>query len=184
MNKPALTLSLLLLPLLTTFAYAKTVAGYEFGKYPTKIYTGKKAPLKLTKSDDWWFFRTRVRDIHHNGTVGFAGKYMVGIWGCGAGCIMGAMVDKSTGKVYGLPNNDGLAYDGCYSSDEYQEDERLQFYPNSRLFITRSCTQEELSDTTARQSITYEVYAWHEQHKKFQHLKTVKQNKTVSIDWN
>lgn len=183
MNKLALTLSLLLLPLLTTFTYAKTVAGYDFGKYPAKVYTGKKASLKL---GEWKLFKTRLSDAHKDGTINFAGSYIVEIWGCGTGCISGAMIDKKTGQVYGLPDdNDGLAYDGCYSSDdEHQEDERLQFYPNSRLFIKRSCTQEELSDTTAKQSITYEVYAWHEQHKKFQHLKTVKQNKTVSIDWN
>ena len=162
--------------------HAETVAGYDFDKYPATIYKGKKAPLKL---GEWKIFKTRLTDAHKDGTVNFAGSYIVEIWGCGTGCISGAMIDKKTGKVYGLPENDGLAYDACYSSDdETMQDERVQFYPNSRLFITRDCTQEDISDTKAKQNITYQVYAWNEQQKKFQRLNTVQQNKIVSTDYH
>lgn len=186
MNKPALTLSLLLLSLLTTFAYAKTVAGYEFGKYPAKVYTGKKAPLKLTKSDDWWFFRTRIRDIHHDGTVGFAGKYMVGIWGCGAGCVMGAMVDKSTGKVYGLPIGENTPYDlGCsHEFDSPLENERVVFFPNSRLFVTRDCENEQIGNSNQYlEKYTFNMYLWDEKTKKFKLTKKVHKTQTAIRDW-
>ena len=161
-------------------AQAETVAGYKFSDYPAQIYKGKKAPLQL---GDWRSFRTRLKWAHDDGEIAFAGSYMVSIWGCGTGCISGAMIDKKTGKVYGLPIGEGSPYDNCYSSDEDNEDKRLTFYPNSRLFITRDCEQEAISDTKAKQKITYAVNVWNEKSKSFKLIKEVKETKTVNTDF-
>jgi AraC-like DNA-binding protein len=90
----------------TNMSHAETIAGYSFEKYPAKIYTGKKAPLKL---GDWRSFRTRLTEAHKEGDVNFAGNYIVTTWGCGASCVSGAMIDKRTGNVYGIP----LGETGC-----------------------------------------------------------------------
>ena len=183
MNKLALTLSLLLLPLLTTFTYAKTVAGYEFGKYPAKVYTGKKAPLKL---GEWKLFKTRLSDAHKDGTINFAGSYIVEIWGCGTGCISGAMIDKRTGKVYGLPIGEGTPYDlGCsHEFDSPLENERVVFFPNSRLFVTRDCENEQIGNSNQYLEIyTFNMHLWDEKTKKFKLTKKVHKTQTTIHDW-
>ncbi|WP_296405195.1 hypothetical protein [Psychrobacter sp.] len=172
----------------TSMSHAKTIAGYSFEKYPAKIYTGKKAPLNL---DGWSDFRTRLRDAHKDSEINFAGNYIVTTWGCGTSCIMGAMIDKRTGKVYSLPLGeieDGVTpYDSdeeCYAEGaQLDHSERLAFYPNSRLFITRNCEGEKVNNTTGKQIITYFVNIWDEKTKKF-NLKKVNQSKIVKIDYS
>ncbi len=163
----------------TTLVYAKEVAGYRFEDYPASIYQGKKASLKLTKNHDWWLFRTRIRDVHQDGTVSFAGNYMVGMWGCGTGCVSGAMIDKRTGKIYDFPVN--IDY-RCYSSEETPDDEDIFFYPDSRLLITTSCEQDEDTDGYAKQTFTYFISVWNEKSKTFKSIDKVKRTKTVKID--
>jgi hypothetical protein len=167
--------------LLTQNATAETVAGYTFEKYPAKIYTGKKAPLKL---GEWRLFRTRITDAYKHGEIGFGGSYVVTMWGCGTGCISGAMIDKKTGTVYGLPVGEDTPLElGCYSVEDEMTDERLHFYPDSRLFITRNCEQEQIAETdTAIQKLTYFVNVWNEKTKKFELIKEVKQSKTVTTE--
>lgn len=61
--------------------------------------------------------------------------------------------------------------------------ERLAFYPNSRLFISRNCEGEKVNETTGRQLITYYVNIWDEKTKTFK-LKKVQQSKLVKVDYN
>ncbi|MFC0819544.1 hypothetical protein [Moraxella marmotae] len=163
-------------------AHAKTLAGYSFENYPAKIYQGKKAALQL---GDWKMFRTRLRETHKDGQIDFAGNYMVSIWGCGAGCVTGAMIDKRTGKVYGLPigeieSDDGVTpYDlSCYPLDN----DSVAFYPNSRLFISRNCDQDEAIGNQAKQHITHFVFVWDEKTKTFKQIKKVKSTQTVFVE--
>ena len=103
------------------------------------------------------------------------------MWGCGTGCISGAMADKRTGRVYPLPINEETAYDfGCWSVDDSDEDERVSFYPNSRLLITRTCEQAPIENSnTAKRHVTYYLNVWNDKTKKFNLIKTVKQKKMV-----
>lgn len=188
MNKPFLYATLAFA--IVSSAHAETIAGYSFEKYPAKVYTGKKAPLKL---DDWGMFRTRLKEAHKDGEIGFAGNYIVTTWGCGASCISGAMIDKRTGKVYGIPlgeTDDGMTpyesgpeCNGYAEGAELDDNERLAFYPNSRLFITRSCEGEKVNATTGKQILTYYINIWDEKTKKFTTKKVIK-SKVVKMDYS
>ena len=175
-------------------SHAETIAGYSFEKYPAKIYKGKKAPLKL---GEWSSFRTRLKAAHKDGEINFAGNYIVTTWGCGTSCVSGAMIDKRSGKVYGIPlgeieteteDEDGVTpYESgmeCVADGfELDDDERLAFYPNSRLFITRNCKGVKVNETTGKQLLTYYVNIWDEKTKTFK-LKKVKQSKLVKMDYS
>ena len=179
-----ITLSVLAIKLfaLSGLTYAEQMVGYDFNQYASKIYTGKKAPLKL---GDWKMFKTRLKWAHQDGEIGFAGNYIVSTWGCGAGCLSGAMIDKRTGLVYGLPIGEGTPYDlGC--SHEWSnplENEAIVFQPNSRLFISRNCNAEQIGDSNQYiEKYTYFVHLWDEKNKKFKLIKQVK--KSVKTTWD
>lgn len=183
--RKSIILSLLAIPfcVLTTTAHAEKMIGYDFNQYATKIYTGKKAPLKL---GDWKMFKTRLKWAHQDGEINFAGNYMVTTWGCGAGCLSGAMIDKRTGMVYGLPIGEGSPYDfGC--SHEWKnplENEAIVFQANSRLFISRNCEMEQIGDSNQyTEKYTYFVNVWDEKAKKFKLIKEVKKSIKRERDW-
>lgn len=167
----------------SSHSYAEKMVGYDFNHYASQIYTGKKAPLKL---GDWKMFKTRLKWAHQDDEIGFAGNYMVSTWGCGAGCLSGAMIDKRTGKVYGLPIGEDTPYDfGC--SHEWQnelDNERVVFMPNSRLFISRNCEAEQIGDSNQYiEKYTYFVNVWDEKAKKFKLIKQVKKSVKTVRDW-
>lgn len=176
-------LPLLVFGLANLSAHAETMAGYRFDKYPAKVYTGKKAPLKL---GDWTMFKTRLKDAHADGEIGFAGNYMVSLWGCGAGCLSGAMIDKRTGKVYGLPIGEETPYDfGCvYEFENPLENERVAFYSDSRLFISRNCESEQIGDSNQYiEKYTFFINVWDEKSKAFKLIKTVNKTHKTTHDW-
>lgn len=176
-------LPLLIFSLANLSAHAETMAGYSFEKYPAKVYTGKKAPLKL---GDWKMFKTRLKDAHADGKVGFGGNYIVSLWGCGTGCLSGAMIDKRTGKIYGLPIGEETPSDfGCsYEFDNPLENERVIFYPNSRLFISRNCESEQIGDSNQYiEKFSFLVNVWDEKTKKFKLIKTVNKTYQTTHDW-
>lgn len=163
--------------------YAETMAGYDFNQYTTKIYTGKKASLKL---GDWKSFRTRLREAHQDGEIGFAGNYIVSMWGCGTGCLSGAMIDKRSGIIYGLPIGEDTPYDfGCVHEWENELDnERVYFTANSRLFISRNCDAEQIGNSDQYiEKYTYFINVWDEKAKKFKLIKQVKKSVKTVRDW-
>ena len=170
-----------LLGLSTLSSHAETVAGYRFENYPAPLYIGKPAKLDYKSDPIAKLFKTRITEAYQQGEIGFGGNFVVAMWGCGTGCISGAMADKRTGRVYPLPINEETAYDfGCWSVDDSNEDERVSFYPNSRLLITRTCEQAPIENSnTAKRHVTYYVNVWNDKTKKFNLIKTVKQKKMV-----
>ena len=117
--KIALTTLLAVLSLLglsTLSSHAETVAGYRFENYPAPLYIGKPAKLNYKSDPIAKLFKTRITEAYQQGEIGFGGNFVVAMWGCGTGCISGAMADKRTGRVYPLPINEENAYDfGCWS---------------------------------------------------------------------
>lgn len=163
-------------------AHADSVAGYDFDKYPAKVYTGKKAPLKL---GDWTMFKTRLKWAHQDGEIGFAGNYIVTTWGCGAGCLSGAMIDKRSGKVYGLPIGENTPYDfGCsYEFTNPLENERIVFFPNSQLFISRNCESEQIGKSNQYiEKYTFFINVWDEKTKQFKQIKKMTKTQTTIHD--
>ena len=105
-------------PFLTWAQQASTQSAPRFEDYPvTETFTGTPAAPILAKSEQR-MFRTRIRNgaLKGEGVVdgitkrlltkpgtNFAGKYVVIIWGCGSQCVMMAVVDAATGKIYDPP---------------------------------------------------------------------------------
>jgi hypothetical protein len=75
--------------------------------------------------------RTRLSEALANG-VNFAGHYIVAGWGCGTGCISGAIIDARNGNVYWpLPL---YALGVWYEGDSYV-DRPVDYRKNSRMLV-------------------------------------------------
>jgi hypothetical protein len=111
----------------------------QFASYPaTGAYQGKNAPLVLTKKDR--MFRTRLREAAVE-KPNFAGHYILTEWGCGAGCVMGAVIDANSGHVYWLPHTIC-----CWSFDVDDKFEPIDYRMDSRLIIFSGERNEKEGD--------------------------------------
>jgi hypothetical protein len=123
----------------------------RFQDYPVKeMFGGKPVPPSIVTPEQRRY-RTRIREgvrkgwgVRRNGLEqskpgpNFAGDMIVIQWGCGAPCLMAALVNARTGEVYDPP----LAVDqtlelpllsiGCCSASRNPD---LEFRQNSRLMI-------------------------------------------------
>lgn len=159
---------------------AEKITGFKFANYNTSVYKGKKAALN--KKDGFVrAFRTRIGDAHQEGVITFAGKYITTSWGCGTQCVSGAMIDKSTGKVYGaLSTAAGVIDDEnihptqtCEMlTDGITGDAEQLFKNNSRLMIVKvTCNAYHNIDTPYESAtVIYHVLEWQEKNKKFKWL--------------
>lgn len=104
----------------------------NFKNYPINtVYNGKIAPVILNTSDKK-NYRTRLR-ASVTMPVDFAGEYVFVRWGCGMGCVDGAVVSHKTGHVVFLP-----ASVCCW----FGEEDLLQFQLDSRLLIANGSLNE------------------------------------------
>src|SRR5262249_16081404 len=71
----------------------------------------------------------------------FAGHYIVATWGCGAGCVMGAIIDAKTGRVYWIPFT--LC---CWDADVNDNFEPIQCHIDSNLIIFVGARNEKEED--------------------------------------
>ncbi|MFM0051120.1 hypothetical protein [Caballeronia grimmiae] len=73
-----------------------------FEDCPRAVQSIEQAPrLKLSDAQTRKY-RSVLRDAA-NGPVDFAGHYILAEWGCGAGCVMAAAIDKKSGRIVPLP---------------------------------------------------------------------------------
>lgn len=130
-----------------------------FGKFPAD--TGliiKKAPLDFTTYPGAKDFITRIKEGYEASPPSFAGFYTTVTFGCGAGCIMGFMIDDRNGAIYDLPLGEENMC--VYSLD------RSVYEYNSRLYISAICKESQDSKT-----IYYQAFLWNEQKKVFKEIK-------------
>ncbi|MBN4073290.1 hypothetical protein JYT23_00475 [Mariprofundus ferrooxydans] len=95
------------------------------------MYQGSVAEVVLADERSH-MFRTRLQNAMKQ-SVNFGGEYVLTSWGCGSGCVDGAVVSLKTGKVVFLP---ATIHAG------YMEAEPLQFRDNSRLLIMSGTLNE------------------------------------------
>ena len=133
-------------------AYADSI---DFNKYHVDVQEQVHAPIDWTSYPEAKDFRTRITEAYKTDEVDFAGYYVMSIFGCGASCIMGFMVDVRDGKIYDLPL-------GEENSCLFAEDRALG-NATSRLFIAGVC-KENLEDT----KVYYKAYLWNEDKKEFE----------------
>ncbi len=129
---------------------------FAFDKFPSKNYKfAKKAKLDFSSDEGAYNFRTRIQEAYASGAPEFASYYITVIFGCGASCIMGMMMDVRDGKIYGLPL-------GEETSCLFAED-RAIFDLNSRLFIASIC-----KESPEDESVYYHAFVWNEDKKVFE----------------
>lgn len=121
---------------------------YNYSDYPaSNIYTGKPAKLNLASNKMASLFKTRLSQGLRDG-VNFSGSYTVVEWGCGGGCIGGALVDVRTGKVIDLPND--IQEGGVYF--DYQK--------NSSLFVVKPMDDGRENGEPPRFTSKVTYYNW------------------------
>lgn len=110
-----------------------------FEEYPaTEGYLGKNAPLILGKDDRQ--FRTRLQKAASE-RPNFAGHYILTAWGCGAGCLVSAIIDANTGHVYWAPHTIC-----CWPLDAPDNFRPIEVHPDSRLIIFHGERNEKEGD--------------------------------------
>lgn len=110
----------------------------QFKDYPvTKTYTGKNAPVVLTRDDRR--FRTVLREASRE-KPNFAGRYILTAWGCGTTCLMGAVIDAKTGKVY------WWGFSTCCWTHEGDDFRPIDFRLDSKLIVFSGARNEKEDD--------------------------------------
>ena len=106
----------------------------QFKDFPVRgEYTGKNARVIITGEDR--MYRTRLREAALE-KPNFAGHYILTAWGCGAGCLMGAVIDANTGKVHWFPHTiccwGEIKRDDNFTPIVFRRDSRLVVFTGLR----------------------------------------------------
>src|SRR5215831_16185240 len=130
--KRVLYLSVLaFLPLFPTAA--QNVKHPAFNEYLSTVENARAKAINFKNDQAARTMRTRLKEALAGG-VNFAGHYIVAGWGCGTGCISGAIIDARTGTVlWPLPL---YALAVWYDNDDYVKNP-VEYRKNSRLLIIR-----------------------------------------------
>jgi hypothetical protein len=164
--------------------FSQTLATYQFKNYKTpQIISSKKAPLDVKSNPTAKTFKTAINETYKTAKIDFASHYITVVWGCGTGCVNGAMVDVRDGKVYDLPLNPDTAYSGCFTNaSNNDKEDRYEINKNSALFITNICEESNAKKSNQmQQARTYFVNIWNEKTKKFKLEKKVTVKKMITI---
>ena len=123
-------IALVLLVLLTAAQSSKKSA---FKSFPVIVEKARASAINFKNDPGARSMRTRLTEALRGG-VNFAGHFIVAGWGCGTGCISGAIIDARNGNVlWPLPLNAlGVWYEGA----SYVKDP-VEYRKNSRLLIIR-----------------------------------------------
>ncbi len=89
-----------------------------------KAETGIKAAINFGSNPIAQRYRTIMTEKYDELEVNFASHYVIITWGCGSGCVTGAMVDTRDGSVYSMPEDKEWGGNGTYI-DSKKESEIL-----------------------------------------------------------
>jgi len=112
----------------------------QFKDFPAPIDNSHRRDtqrLQPTTGVDGFSYRTRLRRAASQ-APNFAGHYIVGVWGCGTECIMGAAIDAWNGKVIWLPGSIC-----CVFSELGYDVDMISFKIDSNLLILRGDLDEK-----------------------------------------
>jgi hypothetical protein len=151
------------IPLLSFLAVSAWAQGLgalpRFEDYPVSpTFSGKPANPSF-KTAEQRRYRTRIsegvaggkgvwsgswKDAKNRQGPNFAGHYIVIRWGCGSDCLMMAIVDAETGKIYESPIPG--AGSGLYVSMDMMSDREIDFRLNSSLMVFHNACREARTD--------------------------------------
>ena len=103
-----------------------------FAQFPAAVERARARKIDFAHSPGAGTFRTRLNFALCDG-VNFAGHYILTGWGCGTGCIYGAIIDTRNGRVYFPEVLAGMATG--YTDNGGYVDEPMGRKKSSRLLI-------------------------------------------------
>ena len=124
-------LTIVFIAMISVTASAQAVKRPSFKAYPAKVEAKKAKAINFRQSPDARSFRTRLTQAIR-GDVNFAGHYIVAGWGCGTGCVSGAIIDARNGYVYWPEQFNAL---GVGDTENGYVDEPVAYRKNSRLLV-------------------------------------------------
>jgi hypothetical protein len=127
----------------------------KFAAFPTTVEEARVKAIDFKRNPDARTFRTRLSEALRSG-VNFAGHYVVAGWGCGTGCISGAIIDTRTGNVYWPEQFNAMAT--WYGESDYT-DKPVDYRKNSRLLIITGIPGQSDDDAPQKPSGVY-YYEW------------------------
>jgi hypothetical protein len=74
----------------------------SFDQFPARVESRQAIPPLRFSDAESQHYRTVIAAAATQ-SVNFAGHYVLATWGCGAGCVMAAAIDKRSGRVTSLP---------------------------------------------------------------------------------
>jgi hypothetical protein len=129
--KKLATTMLLVLPLTTARADAPPP---QFSNYRVSdTYSGAVAQPQLKTKQDKEFGKRLGQAAKQS--INFAGHFVLTTWGCGADCVMGAILNARTGKVTWLP------FTVCCA--DYSKYAPVEFHHDSKLIVIRGMRNEQ-----------------------------------------
>jgi hypothetical protein len=134
---------------------------YGSANYPATVFSGPKAKIDYRSNTNARTYKTIITQTYQKHKVDFGGHYIIAEWGCGMGCLMGAIIDIKTGKVYDLP------WQPSETEEEYFNG-GYKYVPASNMLI--ATVNKRISDdgnTEISKNFNH-VFVWNDQTKKFQ----------------
>lgn len=135
---------------LLTVSLSITISSISFAQNRVPVFSdysvsethiGPNVPIVLKRDD--MMFRTRLREAAKE-KPNFAGHYILTAWGCGAQCLMGAVINAKTGRVFWLPHTTC-----CWGTEVDERFEPIEFRLNSRLVVFSGLRNEKEGDDGA-----------------------------------
>lgn len=142
--------------LITGSAAAQRQKLPKHSAYPAPVEKVRARSIDFRHSPGAGTFRTRLREALAEGTD-FAGHYKIAGWGCGTGCISGAIIDVRNGRVY-FPE-ELYALSVGYFTGEY-ETEPLKYKANSRLLVISGIPGSAADDEEPQKPWGDHYYEW------------------------
>jgi hypothetical protein len=102
-------------------------------------------------------YKTVISEKYNELDVNFASYYIITTWGCGSGCVSGAMVDTRDGHVYPMPKDQEWGGNGTYIDSKKE----------SNTLLTVLAVQTPTGQTEE----TRKYWDWNEGLKKFEFTK-------------
>lgn len=128
----------------------------RFENYPVAAVFKEKPAVPILTTAEERRYRTVIRRGMEKGygvsdTVdgrerpgpNFAGRYYIITWGCGSPCLMAAIVDGKTGRVFPPPFHHGPGHSYFQVPWAFPMGPALDYRLNSRLLIANICENTE-----------------------------------------
>ena len=156
MNRPvALAVMAILLGIPALAQKAKTP---QFSDLPAVVEKARVKTIDFKRNPDARSFRTRLSEALKEG-VNFAGHFVVTGWGCGTGCVSGAIIDARTGNVFWPEQFHDI---GVWYDENTYTDKPVDYRKNSRLFVVNGSPGTKEGEADKPQGTYY--YEWKNNH--------------------